>query len=62
MMTAFQSDAFQNNAFQVGIAAAPVGAGGNVRNFYYYFPAPVMDDDDDILLAAFMMYMAYPYD
>ena len=58
MTTAFQPDAFQNNAFQIDVTPAPAGGGYST----FWMPKKPLDDDDDLLLAAWFMFMRQPYE
>jgi len=58
MTTAFQSSAFQNNAFQIE-TITPLPSGGG--SYTFYAPAKAVDDDDEIL-AAWFMFMRQPYE
>jgi hypothetical protein len=61
MTTAFQSDAFQNNAFQIDITPAPSGF---VATGWGYperkKPLDIVDDDE--LLLAWFMFMRQPHE
>lgn len=63
MTTAFQADAFQNNAFQIDTTppippTPPVGGGG--RRWEYVVPESV--SDEDLLAAVWFMMLRNPYE